>query len=116
MNSLGGKESEPFIAWGCPAGLVYKMGGQIATVRWENIRQVWRKVGMLNGMLTTLAYIVQPDGAPQFAFSLLTGPFVNIAFGGNTSGSTSISFGGGEVSNNGGFTQISENFSLSEPS
>ena len=114
MNSLGGKQGEPLIAWSCPDGLVYKIGGRISAVRWENVRQVWRRVGMLNGALTTLAYIVQPDGAPQFAFSLLTGPFANMAFGGNTGGSTSISFGGGEVSNNGGFTQISGNFSLTE--
>lgn len=113
-TGLGGNASEPLIAWGCPDGLVYKTDGQISTVRWDNLNQVWRKVGMLNGTLTTLAYIVQPDGAPQFSFSLLTGPFANMAFGGNASGSTSISFGGGEVSNNGGFTQISGNFSLSE--
>lgn len=105
---------EPLVAWSCPDGLVYKMNGQLSAVRWDKLQQVWRKVGMLNGTLTTLAYIVQPNGAPQFAFSLLSGPLANMAFGGNAAGSSSISFGGGSVSNSGGFTQISGNFTLSE--
>jgi hypothetical protein len=78
-TGMGMNAGEPLVAWSCPDGLVYKIGGQLSAVRWENIRQIWRKVGMLNGTLTTMAYIVQPDNAPQFAFSPLSGPFANMA-------------------------------------
>jgi hypothetical protein len=112
-NSAGGGK-KTFVAWSCPEGLVYSQNNQISLVRWSEIKQIWRKIGMLNGMLTTLAYIVEPDNAPPFSFSILNGPFADMILGNNTGGSMSISFGGGEISNNGGFVQISGNFSLTE--
>ena len=107
----GGKT---FVAWSYPEGLVYSQNKQVSSVRWSDIQQVWRKVGMLNGMLTTLGYVVVPNNAPSFSFSMLNGPFADVALGNNTGGSLSVSFGGGEISNNGGFVQISGQFSLTE--
>ncbi|HEY3993003.1 MAG TPA: DUF6585 family protein [Ktedonobacteraceae bacterium] len=109
----GGRGKKNLVAWSCPEGLVYSQNNQFSAVRWNDIRQVWRKVGILNGMFTTLAYIVEPNNAPPFSFSLLNGPFADLALN-NTGGSMSISFGGGEISNNGGFVQISGNFFLTE--
>ncbi len=111
-RSAGG--SKTFVAWSCPEGLVYSQSKQVSAVRWSDIQQVWRKVGMLNGMLTTLGYVVEPNNAPPFSFSMLNGPFADVALGNNTGGSMSVSFGGGEISNNGGFVQISGQFSLTE--
>jgi hypothetical protein len=110
----GGGGGKTFVAWSCPEGLVYTQNKQISTVRWSDMQQVWRKVGMLNGMLTTLGYAVVPNNAPPFSFSMLNGPFADVALGNNTGGSMSVSFGGGEISNNGGFVQISGQFSLTE--
>jgi hypothetical protein len=93
--------------------LVYQQNKQTSAIRWNEIAQVWRKVGMLNGMMTTLAYVVQPATAPQFAFSLLTGSFSNMVLG-KSSGSTTVSMGAGKFSNSGGFIQISGNFTLTE--
>ena len=107
----GGKT---FVAWSCPEGLVYSQNKQVSTVRWSDMQQVWRKVGMLNGMLTTLGYVVVPNNAPPFSFSMLNGPCADVALDNNTDGSLSVSFGGGEISNNGGFVQISGQFSLTE--
>ena len=109
----GGRGKKNLVAWSCPEGLVYSQNNQFSAVRWSDIRQVWRKIGILNGMFTTLAYIVEPINAPPFSFSMLNGPFADLALN-NTGGSMSISFGGGEISNNGGFVQISGNFSLTE--
>lgn len=78
------------------------------------MRQVWRKLGMLNGMMTTLAYVVEPANAAPFSFSLLNGPFADYVLSGNGGGSMSVSFGGGYISNNGGFVQISGHYSLTE--
>jgi hypothetical protein len=93
--------------WSCPGGLVYMQGRQISTLRWENLAQVWRKPAMVNGVLTTIGYAVQPANAQPFEFSLLGGPYAGLmnAFGG--AGSVSFSSGAGEISNYGGFTQIS---------
>lgn len=93
--------------WGCPGGLVYMQGRQISTLRWEHLAQVWRKPAMVNGVLTTIGYTVQPANAQPFEFSLLGGPYAGLmgAFGG--AGSVSFSSGAGEISNYGGFTQIS---------
>jgi len=111
-RSAGGGKT--FVAWSCPEGLIYSQNKQVSTVRWSDMQQVWRKVGMLNGMLTTLGYVVVPNNAPPFSFSMLNGPFADVALGNNTGGSMSVSFGGGEISNNGGFVQISGQFSLTE--
>ena len=112
-RSAGGGSGKAFVAWSCPEGLVYLQNKQVSAVRWDDMQQVWRKVGMLNGMLSTLGYIVAPNNAPPFSFSMLNGPFADVALG-NTGGSMSVSFGGGEISNNGGFVQISGQFSLTE--
>jgi len=111
-RSAGGGKT--FVAWSCPEGLVYSQNKQVSAVRWNDMQRVWRKVGMLNGMLTTLGYVVVPNNAPPFSFSMLNGPFADVALGNNTGGSMSVSFGGGEISNNGGFVQISGQFSLTE--
>jgi hypothetical protein len=103
-----------FVAWSCPEGLVYSQNKQVSAVRWSDMQWVWRKVGILNGMLTTLGYVVVPTNAPPFSFSMLNGPFADVALGNNTGGSLSVSFGGGEISNHGGFVQISGQFSLTE--
>ena len=70
--------------WGCPGGLVYMQGRQISTLRWDNLAQVWRKPAMVNGVLTTIGYAVQPANAQPFEFSLLGGPYAGLmsAFGG----------------------------------
>jgi uncharacterized protein DUF6585 len=111
-RGVGGGKT--FVAWECPEGLVYSQHKQVSAVRWSDMQWVWRKVGILNGMLTTLGYVVIPNNAPPFSFSMLNGPFADVALGNNTGGSMSVSFGGGEISNNGGFVQISGQFSLSE--
>jgi hypothetical protein len=113
-RSVGGGGGKTFVAWSCPEGLVYTQNKQVSTVRWSDMQQVWRKVGMLNGMLTTLGYVVVPNNAPPFSFSMLNGPFADVALGNNTGGSMSVSFGGGQISNNGGYVQISGQFSLTE--
>jgi hypothetical protein len=113
-RGVGGGGGKTFVAWSCPEGLVYSQNKQVSTVRWSDMQQVWRKVGMLNGMLTTLGYVVVPSNAPPFSFSMLNGPFADVALGNNRGGSMSVSFGGGQISNNGGYVQISGQFSLTE--
>jgi|SRR5579863_1139156 len=113
-RSIGGnKGNKALVAWSCPEGLVYTQGKQLNTMRWDEIRQIWRKPGMLNGMLTTLAYVVEPTNSAPFSFSMLNGPFADYVLN-NNAGSVSVSFGGGQISNNGGFVQISGNYSLTE--
>lgn len=111
-RSVGGGKT--FVAWSCPEGLVYSQNKQVSAVRWSDLQWVWRKVGILNGMLTTLGYVVVPTNAPPFSFSMLNGPFADVALGNDRGGSMRVSFGGGEISNNGGFVQISGQFSLTE--
>ena len=114
-RSAGGSRGiKALVVWSCPEGLVYKQDTQLNTLRWDEVRQIWRKVGMLNGMPTTLAYVVEPTRSAPFSFSMLNGPFADSVLSGNSGGSVSISFGGGEISNNGGFVQISGNYSLTE--
>lgn len=112
-RGAGGGGSRGFAAWVCPEGLVYTQQKQVNAVRWSDLQQVWRKVGMLNGMLNTLGYVVVPQHAPPFSFSTLSGPFADMVLN-NSSGSMSVSFGGGEISNNGGFVQISGQYVLTE--
>src|SRR5579871_35281 len=104
---FGGGGSGGLRFWGCPNGLVYMQGRQVSTLRWDDIAQVWRKSAMVNGVLTTIGYAVQPANAQPFEFSMLGGPYAGLmnAFGG--AGSVSISSGRSEISNYGGFTQIS---------
>jgi hypothetical protein len=103
----GGGGSGALRFWACPNGLVYTQGRQISTLRWDDIAQVWRKSALVNGVLTTIGYAVQPANAQPFEFSMLGGPYAGLmnAFGG--AGAVSISSGAGEISNYGGFTQIS---------
>jgi hypothetical protein len=112
----GGNNAGAFRAWGCPGGLVYTQNGQMSSVRWSEISQIWRKIGMINGVMTVIGYIVQTRNAQQFEFSLLGGAYAGLlnAFGGNRGGSLSISSGAGEMVNAGGFTQISGMVDLSE--
>lgn len=112
-RGASGGGSRSFVAWSCPEGLVYSQNKQLNAVRWSDMQQVWRKVGMLNGMLNTLGYVVAPNNAPPFSFSTLNGPFADMVLN-NTGGSMSVSFGGGEISNSGGFVQISGQYSLTE--
>ena len=112
-RGAGGGGSKSFVAWSCPEGLVYSQNKQISAVRWSDMQQVWRKVGMLNGMLNTLGYVVAPNNAPPFSFSTLNGPFADMVLN-NTGGSMSVSFGGGSISNSGGFVQITGQYSLTE--
>ena len=93
--------------WSCADGLVSMQGEHIQTVRWSDIAQVWRKSALVNGILITIGYLVQPANGPQFSFSLLSGPYANLmnAFGGR--GGVSISSGAGQMSSYGGFTEIS---------
>jgi Tfp pilus assembly protein PilF len=118
MLSLGGFFSSgrggTLTVWGCPAGLVYRQKGQIHTIYWHDITAIRRKTGMLNGMMCTLAYIVQPATAPEFAFSLLTGPFSHMVLSEHSGGSMSVSMGAGEFARNGGFIQVAGNFTLTE--
>src|SRR5260370_32074428 len=111
-RSVGGGKT--LVAWSCPEGLVYSQHKQLSTVRWSDIQWVWRKVGILNGMLTTLGYVVMPSNAPPFAFSMLTGPLADVALGNHTGGSLRVSFGGGELSHQAGLVQISGPFALTE--
>jgi hypothetical protein len=114
-RNIGGSSGDSaLVAWSCPEGLVYMQNKQLNTLRWDQVRKIWRKLGMLNGMLTTLAYVVEPTNAAPFSFSLLNGPFADYMLRGNDGGSLSVSFAGGEISNNGGFIQISGNYSLTE--
>lgn len=104
---LGGGGASEFRAWGCPEGLVYLEGKQFFAVRWRDISAVWRKVGFVNGLPSTLGYIVQPANAAPFKFSLLTGPYAGLLdMMGNSSGSMSISSGAGVISSQGGFIQV----------
>lgn len=77
-RGASGGSSKRFVAWSCPGGLVYAQNKQFNAVRWSDIQQVWRKVGMLNGMLNTLGYVVAPNNAPPFSFSTLNGPFADM--------------------------------------
>jgi hypothetical protein len=99
--------------WGCPNGLVYQQSGQISTMRWEDVAQVWRTSAMVNGILSTTGYRVQLSNGQSFGFSMLGGPYAGLmnAFGG--AGSMSISSGAGQMSNYGGFTEISGQVDLS---
>jgi len=99
--------------WSCADGLAYMQGEHIQTVRWSDIAQVWRKSALVNGILITIGYLVQPANGPQFSFSLLSGPYANLmnAFGG--ADGVSISSGAGEMSSSGGFTEISGYIDLS---
>jgi len=110
----GGSANKAFVAWSAPEGLVYSQDRQLYTVRWDEIRQIWRKQGMLNGIMSTLAYTIEPANGTPFSFSLLNGAFADYALGGNGGGSLSVSFGGGSIHNNGGFVQIMGNYTLSE--
>ena len=110
----GGGGKQGLVAWECPEGLVYTQDKQLHTVRWNQVRHVWRKLGMLNGMMATLAYTVEPTNEAPFSFSLLNGPFADHVLSQNGGGSLSISFGGGQISNNGGYVQIMGNYSLTE--
>lgn len=112
-RGAGGGGNRTFVAWSCPEGLIYAQNKQISAVRWSEIKHVWRKVGMLNGMLCTLGYVVEPNNAPPFMFSMLNGAFADMVLN-TTGGSMSVSFGGGSISNNGGFIQISGQYSLTE--
>jgi hypothetical protein len=107
MKGFGGGSSSDPRFWACPAGLVSMQGKQISTFRWEQLAQVWRKSAMVNGVLRTIGYTVQPANGQPFSFSLLGGSYAGLmnAFGG--AGSVSISSGAGEISNNAGFTEIS---------
>jgi len=79
-----GSDRKAFVAWLCPGGLIYRMDYQLYLVGWNDIKQIWRKTGMLNGTLTTLGYTVEPNSAPAFSFSMLNGPFADVALHGNT--------------------------------
>ncbi len=88
------------------------------TTKYARTRQVtigiWHLcLTLVNGVMTTVGYAVQPANAQPFEFSVLGGPYAGLmnAFGG--AGAVSISSAGGEMSNYGGFTQISGYVDLS---
>lgn len=114
IGTLTGGQAGSLVAWDCPQGLVYQLNGKLNTIYWNDISTVWRKTGLFNGVMSTLAYVVQPSTAPQFAFSLLSGPFAKMTLAENSGGSTTVSIGGGEFTQNGGFFQISGDFTLTE--
>lgn len=58
-------------AWSCPDGFVYQQGKHFHAIRWEQLATVTRQTARV-GNYQTISYRVQPDGAPAFAFTLLT--------------------------------------------
>jgi hypothetical protein len=59
-------------AWGCPDGLIYQQGKRFHAIRWEQLATVTCQTARVNGKYEAISYRVQPDGAPAFAFTLLT--------------------------------------------
>jgi hypothetical protein len=59
-------------AWSCPDGFIYQQGTCFHAVRWEQLATVTRQIARVNGDDVIIGYRVQPDGAPAFAFTLLT--------------------------------------------
>jgi len=109
-----GSDRKAFVAWLCPGGLIYQTNYQLYLVGWNDVKQIWRKTGMLNGTLTTLGYTVEPNSAPAFSFSMLNGSLADGALQGDTHARRSAWFGGGKISNKRGLIQISGQFSLTE--
>ena len=64
-------------AWSCPDGLIYQQGKRFHAIRWEQLATVTRQTAQVNGKYKTISYRVQPDGAPRFAFTLLTPPYAS---------------------------------------
>lgn len=102
----GGAGGGPLRCWGCPNGLVYMQGRQINAIRWEQLGLVFRKAALVNGQMAIIGYSVQPVGAPPFEFSVLGGPFGNLANAGASGSALSIETSAGVVSNYGGVVQI----------
>lgn len=119
MLSLGGilkgsRAANPLIVWGCPRGLVYRQKGQLHTLFWNDILAIRRKVGRLNGMMCTLAYIVRPATTPEFAFSMLSGTFSHIVLSESSGGSIRASMGSYQIARTGGFIEVSGNYGLTD--
>lgn len=76
-KAVKSRERRAFRAWRCAGGLVYTQNGRFSAVRWEHIDVVVRQTATVNDTVSTVAYLVQPDGPPPFQFVLLKEPYAS---------------------------------------
>lgn len=75
----GGKRGSVFRAWDCSNGLVYQQDTHFQAMRWEQLATVTRQTAALyDWTFVTIRYVVQPEGAPAFDFTILGNSYAGL--------------------------------------